>query len=96
MTDTPVIVNLSDNLFCNESTGAIARVTSVDTGYAYMEVLWPEPSTNSVPIAEYDSVWASYWRPATAGDVAQLGGDSSGFRPPANATEFWPGYAETS
>lgn len=90
MADRSVVVNVADNLFTNESTGAIGRVVNVDGSYAYLEVLFPESSTHSIPIADYDSTWASYWRPATAEDLTGLGGDMSGFRPPANAAEFWP------
>lgn len=93
MTSNAPVVNLSDSLFCNESTGAIGRITNVDSGYAYLEVIAPEPSTYSIPIAEYDSTWADYWRPATAEDLAALGGEPTGFRPPANAQAKWPGYA---
>lgn len=96
MSDPAIVVNTADNLFVNESTGALGRITNVDSGYAYLEVLLPDPSTYSIPLSEYDSTWATLWRPATIEDLSALGGDVSGFRPPANAAEVWGVPEETS
>lgn len=84
---------VTGRLFYNEESGALCRVMDVDTSYAYIEVLLPDHSSYSVPIREYDSTWATHWRPATAEDVALLGGTEGTYRPPANAAELW---SETS
>lgn len=90
-----VVVNDFENLFINDDSGALGRITGVDNSYAYLEVLLPEPSHYSIPIAEYDSTWAELWRPAQASDLAALGGKPSTYRRPENAAQFW-GPEETS
>lgn len=76
------------NMFVNRDSGAIARVTNVDSSYATVEVLWPAPGKYSMPVKDYDGgVFGEQWRPATAEDIRPTEGD--GFRFPAVIPEDW-------
>lgn len=79
---------VAPNLFINRESGAIAKVTSVDAGYAYIEVVWPAPGHYSMPIADYDGgVFGAQWRPPTAEEVRPA--DGNGFRLPATIPADW-------
>lgn len=76
------------NMFVNRESGAICRVTHVDSSYATVEVIWPAPGKYSMPVKDYDGgTFAEQWRPATAEDIRPTEGD--GFRFPHRIAEDW-------
>lgn len=79
---------MSKNLFTNNSSGAIVRVSRVDASYATVETLLPKPAKYMMPIKEYDSVFIRTFRPATDKDLEALD-DKKNFRLPENAPDSW-------
>jgi hypothetical protein len=69
------------NLWADVESGQVVRVDAVDASFAKLTVLKALPSTFSMPVADYDTVFAQRYRVIDAGDMNL----PPEYRPPANA-----------
>lgn len=73
-------------MFVNRESNALAEVEKIDEdGFVTLHIIKPNPGRHSMPVAEYDSVFVTRWRPVTERDLVA----PPGVRAPRNAPPDW-------
>ena len=74
-------------VFVNRESGAVMRVVEVNDSYAHIAAL-DGSSKYAMPRAEYDSLFAKWFRPAVMSDLGPMT-DLSKYAPPAEQADDW-------
>lgn len=82
------MADIPRNMFVNRDSGALAKVTEVNSSFAVIETIWPGSTKYSMPIGDYDGgVFGEQWRPATTEEMRPA--DGAGFRLPSVIPADW-------